>query len=712
MLSFQAYRNGANYFYMWYSTDGGNNWTEWMHPYIGDGDYHDYSYALPSENVTNVKFGTKTGATLHKYMNNIFVTRKTYIRASSNKTAFGTVYTDASPKPTATFTVNYSSTNGGNINVSSNNPHFVPSVSYLPVESNKTATGHNNVTYICGVDGTQTFTVTYNPDSGSLGEESAVITIGDLFYTQQITLTATAAKHANTLAVVGAQNLMVDDEVSPVYSSKNSAATLNYSLSRDGVITYDPSTNKITAVGAGSATLTLTQAENDYHYGVSKTVAVTVSKYDQTLTWDNELEEGDYTFEIGDHLLTNTATANSGLTVTYSSSNASALEVNANTGELIARDGGSNIVITATQAGNYKYNEASITRYFTVFKRVDATVNTTLTEDETNLFPIGNPDITIWCDATITEGALAITGDEGVVSETFARNTFTLTALAEGTVTVTLTRAQDQGYNAVSKTYTIRVVKPALVLNPAETPVISYTVYSSVTLNRTLKQGFSTLALPFNTTVAALTGRSDANDWVAQLQTVTNSVADGYTLYFRKVDGGAIAANQPYVLHLGAEVVNPTWTNLDDGISVSAVDETQTVTATTGYSGYGGWVMHANYEVGFAMDGKYGIVNGQGGLMLGSGEDAKLNAFSAYITAPQASSAPRLRVAYVDPDGTTTVVEGLPSDNPSATDLQPVAIYGPDGKRRPRLQPGLNIVHQADGSVKKVMYCVTKTQGS
>ena len=698
MLSFQAYRNGVDYFYIWYSTDGGDNWTEWLNPNIGTGDYHDYSYALPSENVTNVKFGTKTGATLHKYMNNIFVTRKTYVRASSNKTAFGTVYTDASPKPTATFTVNYSSTNGGNINVSSNNPHFVPSVSYLPVESNKTATGHNNVTYICGVDGTQTFSVTYTPDPGHLGEESAVITIGDLFYSQQITLTATAAKHANTLAVVGAQDLMVDDEVSPVYSSKNSAATLNYSLSRDGVITYDPSTNKITAVGAGSATLTLTQAENDYHYGVSKTVAVTVSKYDQTLTWDNELSGDDRTLNVGDALATNTATASSGLAVTYSSSNANALEVNAATGALTALAGGSNIAITATQAGNYKYNEASITRYFTVIQKEDAVVTTTLVEGSTNTFAIGSPDITITCNATLTASALEISGDEGTVGVSFTGNTFTLTAQQPGTVTITLTRAGDEGYNAISKTYLIEVVNPDLVLDPTEVPTISYDEYRNVTLVRTLRAGYSTIALPFDTDVVELTGRTDEGDWVAQLSTVTYNSEDGYTLFFNKVDDGIINANEPYILHLGTEVVNPTWTD----ISVESATS-QTIAASAGYGtgvgaaeSYSSWLMTSNFEAGFSMSGLFGIVNAEGGLKMGAA-GATLNAFTAYITPPTGIAGVKLRSAFVDSDGHADYIEGVPSD-----DVAPSAIYTLDGVRRQKMGHGIHLVRMPDGTVRKI----------
>ena len=641
------------------------------------------------ENARQFSFSA-TGS-LSQYISDVYVVRKTYVNASSNKTDFGTVYTDET-LPTATITVDWGSSNGGDIEavVENNNPHFTISPSTI------TGTANSN--------GTRNLIVTYTPNPNQLGEETANITIGDLFYSQHITLTAIAAKHENTLTVIGAQDLKVDDVVD-VYSSKNSSAELSYSFSRNGVATYNPATNKLTAIGAGTTTLTLTQLENDSHYGTTKTVEINVSKYDQAISWDNELTSDDRTLDVGDVLSTNTATASSGLTVTYSSNNADALEVNATTGELIAKAGGSNIAITATQAGNYKYNEASITRYFTVIQKEYAVVTTTLSESVTNIFPIGNPDITIRCNATLTANALSITGDAGVVTSTFASNTFTLTAVNEGTVTVTLTRAEDEGYYAVSKTYSIQVIKPALALNPAAAPLIDYEEYSSVTLNRTLKAGYSTIALPFDTDVSELVaGRNEAYDssadWVAQLSAVTNSVADGYTLYFQKVAGGIIRANEPYVLHLGYQVVNPTWTDLTDGINVEEA-EAASIGASTGYSGYAGWVMHSNFTPNFAMAGKYGIVNSEGGLMLGSGSSAKLNAFTAYITAPQANPAPRLRVAYVDTDGTTTFIGSLPEE-----DLQgePVAIYGPDGQRRSKMQRGVNIVRFADGTTRKVQY--------
>lgn len=672
--------------YVEYSTDN-SNWVEAQDNQSLSDSNKDFSCAVPEE-ARYVQFRFPGGGTLTKYVSNVKVTRKTYVRASSDKTALGSIYTDQTA--TATFTVSYSSTNGGNINVSSSNAHFAPSTTELTVANNS--------------DGTHTFTVTYTPDPDQLGDESAVITVGDLFYSQQITLTATAAKRANTLAVVGAQALKVDDVVNNVYSSKNSTSTLNYSFSREGVATFDSSTGTLTAVGAGSTTLTLTQAENDYYYGTTKTIAIEVTRYDQTITWDTEISDEQRTFDVGDALATNTATASSGLAVTYSSSNATALEVNASTGALTALAGGSNIAITATQAGNYKYNEASITRYFNVINKTEAIVTTTLSESGTNVFPIGSDDITIGCSATLTASALTVTGDDDALSVTFGGNTFTLHALAEGNVTVTLTRAEDEGYYAVSKTYVIQVTKPVLALDPAEAPVISYSEYSSVTLSRTLKAGYSTLSLPFDTSLDDILGDdrdSDEAYWVAQLSAVTYNARDGYTLYFQKVADGTIQANEPYVLFLTTEVQNPSWTGT---ISVSAATPAAHA-ATTGYTTggigtYADWCMYANYTPAMAMDGMYGIVNDLGALKLGT-TGSTLNAYAAYIAPPAGNAGVKTRSAFVGEQGDVTIVEGLPTDGTEVT--APTTLYTIDGRRVTSSHRGIVIERRADGTTRKVL---------
>ena len=102
------------------------------------------------------------------------------------------------------------------------------------------------------------------------------------------------------------------------------------------------------------------------------------------------------------------------------------------------------------------------------------------------------------------------------------------------------------------------------------------------------------------------------------------------------------------------------------------------------------------------MSGKYGIVNSEGGLKLG-GNGSTLNAFTAYIAGPALPNhAPRLRVAYVDEDGTATFIDGLPEDD--GVQEETVAVYGPDGQRRNRMQRGVNIVRFADGTTRKVQY--------
>ena len=393
-LRFDARKSGAGTCTLYYSTDG-TTWVQFATQdikYSLEGMAH-YEIEIPNRDARYIRlYGSSS---IHHY-SNVYVTRKTFLEASADKTELGTVYTANTAQ--ATFTVNYSTTNGGNIQVNSSNGHFA-------VSTTEIATTNNS-------NGSVPFTVTYTPSPNALGEESAVITVSDFFYTQQITLTATADKIANTLSVISSQNLMVDDVVTPVYANKNSEATLSTSLSREGVLTFDASTNTVKAVGEGEATLTITQVANDTHHETTQRVTFTVSKHDQTLSWDYKLSDKECTLKIGDELSTNTAKATSGLSVTYSSSNEDVLQVNSKTGEITARAAGSNIAVTATQSGNYKYNEAtSITRYFTVISKINATVRTSLQTEGTNTLTVGEDPATIGCNAPITAANFTITGN-------------------------------------------------------------------------------------------------------------------------------------------------------------------------------------------------------------------------------------------------------------------------------------------------------------
>lgn len=669
VVKFEAKRDGSNSgFYLEYSTDNGATWHEKWYFISTTSDWQTYTVPLPEDvAVTNIRFELYAGSTLNKYISNVKVTRKTYLKATVDKTDMGTIYTGNTAQ--ATFTVNYSTTNGGKIMLNSSNAHFVTSDTELATTQNS--------------DGTKTFTVTYTPSPNALGAEEAVITVDDLFYSQQFTLTATADKRANTLSVISSQNLMVDAEVTHVYAHKNSEATLSTSLSKKGVITFDASTNTVKAVGAGEATLTLTQDPNDTHHGTTQRVTFTVSKHDQSLYWVEDLSNEQRTLKIGDELSTNTAKATSGLSVTYSSSNEDVLQVNSETGEITARAAGSNIAVTATQSGNYKYNEAtSITRYFTVISKINATVSTSLQTEGTNTLTVGEEPATIGCNALITEDCFTIDGNENdIITTSFANNTLTITPLKAGTVTITFSRAEDDGYNALSQSYTIEVVNAVLTLNPAIAPEINFTEYSQITLQRTLKVGHSTLTLPFDTSISDLAG-DDSDAYVAQLALATYNHADGYTLYFRKVENGTIQANQPYLLYLTQEVSNRIFTHV-----TASIPEEIVITQN-------GWTMHGNYTPDTPMSGHYGMAGGK--LCLG-GSNATLNAYTAYFEAPATTQHVRVRVAVEDGNGNTTWL-GEMNDEEETVE----AVYGLDGMKLGTMRHGVNIVRQKDGTVKKI----------
>lgn len=206
-------------------------------------------------------------------------------------------------------------------------------------------------------------------------------------------------------------------------------------------------------------------------------------------------------------------------------------------------------------------------------------------------------------------------------------------------------------------------------------------IYEQVTLHRAFPPGYHTLSLPFATDVQTLTGRSSNDDWVAQLASVTFNAYDGYTLFFEKVPNGFIGAFQPYILHLGQQLIDPSWTNVE-------VLEPQPVTITPveGYAGCQDWQMTSNFTAAKDMNGLYGIVNAVGALKLGT-SGATLNAFTAFITPPAGSAGVKTRSAFIDSDGNVTMVEGLPSDTSSS------AIYTLDGIRHRRIaHPGIYVI--------------------
>lgn len=798
--------------YVQYSVNG----TDWENAQdnqsLTDSEQH-FSCTIP-DNAKYIRFYFPAGGTSRKLIKDVKVTRKTYVRTTTTTTDLGEMFTDKTAS--TPFTISYSSTNGGDIEITSYNSRFTVDKTSVAVTKNSDNVGSP-----------VTVNVTYIPDPNHLGDDEGTITVGDRYYTQELRFTASAKKYPTTIARGSntATATTVDGSIDNAFAftgtttaapSADSSDDFYYAISHtqtsavnngDGVISYNPATNTVTGlnagtarltiyqkntnlynatsqtfdftvtklanntsfaltataldvdgtatvqltnddsdgalsasysnvtydneaqnreggllsfadgiltgVNAGTATVTITQAETYKYESKSATFDVTVSKLSQTLTWDNPTLET--SMQVGSTLTGNTATSDAGLTpVTYSSGNTAAITVDANTGVLTAVATGSNINITASQAGNYKYLPATLSRQFSVFnKQTPAfTTDSHFTGFDGRIEFLGTATITV-TGVSSGEDFTITNGNKTIIRVERDGETITITALSVGSTTLTLAQAGNEDFIAKSQTYNIEVYMPEgyLALSPTVAPTHEAGTYTKIFLNRTFRVGYNTLVLPFDTDVDELVGSaydSDEHYWVAQLSAVTLNTQDGYTLYFQKVPNGAISANQPYVLYLGTQVVNPIWVG---SFSVSAASAGQHA-ATTGYSGYADWVMHANYVPGMDMEGKYGIVNANAAMQRG-GSGSTLNAFTAYITAPAVGGNVKLRSAFLDEDGEMTLVEGLPFEDGNFDDEEALSglsrnnddagVYGLDGRRRQGMGKGLNIVRMPDGSTRKVL---------
>lgn len=678
VVLYYAKRNWSAIYYNMYvecSADGQQWETIQDNTSIPDSKYSDFQCDIP-EDARYLRFRFPAGGTLVKYIKNVKVTRKTYVRASSDKTDIGTVNTGSTG--TATLTVDWSSTNGGDISIESSNPNFAVS----PAKIIGTA---NN-------DGKTQATITFTPDPNSLGENTTTLTVSDLFYTQELALKATAAKQGTSITKnyddSAASSLKVDGVIPDAFAfsgvsaaapSDSPDADFHYTIAQhvsgsatgsehpDMVVAYDPATNKVTALNAGTATLTIYQKSTSLYAATSASFEFTVAKHDQTVSWDKEnigliLKKGQ-TFED------NTATASSGLPVSYSSSNTQSITVDAANGVMTAVGAGADVTITASQEGNYKYNPASVSRKFTVYAQSTPVFTPSFEGTSASIMVDGTVTITLENVSEGLDGDFTVKASAtGVVSWSRAENVLTVTALEAGEVKLTLSQKGNDDYLAKTSEYSLTVTLPDdyAILDPAgELPVAGK--YRKITLKRTIPAGLSTVSLPFNTTVAALT--TDTSNDGAKAYVLKNVGVDsekGYVFYFNEVEGGILTAGMPYVIYLENEVDRPVWYS-EEGIQLSANARSTTC---------GAWSLVANFTAGKSMTGLYGVVNSpdpsDGGKRINrimkGGSGAVLNAYSASFemaeadnsTGPAYSAPMQSRSAANKASGSDDTVEAVP----------------------------------------------------
>jgi hypothetical protein len=271
-------------------------------------------------------------------------------------------------------------------------------------------------------------------------------------------------------------------------ASASSGQPISYTSSNTAVATV--SGNTVTIVGAGTTTITASQVGNaNYNAATSIPQVLTVSKANQDITFGLLTNK-----TVGDPAFALTATASSGLSITYSSSNTSVATISGNTVTLLALG---TTTITASQPGNTNYNPASSVQQ-TLLVKQNQTISFSTLPDKT----FGDAAFALAATASSSLDISYSSSNPAVA--TVAGNTVMI--IGAGTTTITASQAGNAGFNAAADVdQTLTVNKASQVINFA---TLSNKTFgdAAFTLTATASSGLSIDYFSSNAAVATVSG--------------------------------------------------------------------------------------------------------------------------------------------------------------------------------------------------------------
>jgi len=497
---------------------------------------------------------------------------QTFVVTSPTKTnqtiTFGTITSKGDPN----FTLTSSSTSGLPITYTSSNP-AVATVSSTGVV---TIVGAGTAVITATQSGNGTYASSTSTQTLVVGKANQTITFG-----------------AITSKVVGDPNFTLT-------ATASSALAVTYTSSNLAVATVT-SAGVVTIVGAGSTVITASQSGNTNYNAaaaVTQTLVVTTpSKLNQTITF------GAITSKVvGDPNFTLTATASSGLAVTYTSSNPAVATVTS--AGVVTIVGAGSTIITASQAGNATYNAApSATQTLTVTS--PSKLNQTITFGALSAKTVGDASFTL--TATASSG-LAVTYTSSNPAVATVTSAGVVTIVGSGTTIITASQAGNATYNAAANVGQNLVVSNPSKLNQTITfgTLPSKNVGdASFTLTATASSGLAVTYTSSNPSVATVTSAGvvtivgagtavitanqagnatyNAAESVLQSLTVNGQTA---TSYLQVLSWGTVLVNNGAALPIGLNDLNvatkpSTFTLKNIGVSTINISS---ILASTGFS--------------------------------------------------------------------------------------------------------------------------------
>ena len=282
-----------------------------------------------------------------------------------------------------------------------------------------------------------------------------------------------------------------------------SGLPLSYATSNAAVIAVDSATGKLDPKGAGTATITLSQA-GDSHFSAATSVTLSIAiSEDRSQTIDFPALP-DLNASSSARNITLGATASSGLTVTYTSSDTNKATISGSTMTIAANALGS-VSITASQSGgtdpsnsNVTYIAAeSITQTFSISK-ADQFITFAALPDR-NI-----TDGTTFSLSATASSSLAVTFESNDTNLLTISGT-TATIKDEGPVTITASQAGNGTYNPTSKSRSFNLLKKDQTITFAAIADTNTTI-SSITPTASASSGLAVSYESNDTSVVSVSG--------------------------------------------------------------------------------------------------------------------------------------------------------------------------------------------------------------
>ncbi|MGA8364858.1 MAG: hypothetical protein WB709_10095, partial [Solirubrobacteraceae bacterium] len=293
------------------------------------------------------------------------------------------------------------------------------------------------------------------------------------------------AKGGQTIAFTKPTDKSFDEGSTTLVASASSGLQVSFSSKTTSVCTTSgPNGEKVNFLATGTCTIEATQAGNT-NWNAAPTVeqSFTIAKGNQTVAFTAPAEK-----RLDQSPITISATATSGLPVSFASKTTSVCTTSGSLGETVTTVAAGTCTIEATQAGNTEWNPApTVERSFTIAKGNQAIA---FAKPADKSFAEGSTMLTATASSSLTVGFESTTTS---VCTTSGTNGETVTFLTTGTCTIKATQAGNSNWNAAPTveqsfaigkgTQTIAFTAPAEKRLDQSPITISATATSGLTVN-------------------------------------------------------------------------------------------------------------------------------------------------------------------------------------------------------------------------------------